>query len=280
MTPEKLAELVAAGESLDVEFKGEKSSPLNDRALVEAVVCLANRPGEATGWLLVGVEDDGQITGARPRHEGGITDPLRVQALIANRTRPALTCRAERIELHDKQILAIEVPASRQPVGTTEGLYLRRALGVGAFRSASPFTSTKCRHNRLTAGCWITLPSSYPRLAGKTWTPWSSIVSAAASGRTAPWETAPCSTFPTRSSPSARRGLRQSPSERGPRSRAPSLRHRRGPPALSSHSRGSFPGSFGTCGGSQRIPPLAPAPQHGGGSRPVQGPQPRGRGSG
>ncbi len=139
MTPEKLAELVAAGESLDVEFKGEKSSPLNDRALVEAVVCLANRPGEATGWLLVGIEDDGQITGARPRHEGGTTDPLRVQALIANRTRPALTCRAEWIELHHKRVLAIEVPASRQPIGTTEGLYLRRALGGRGIPECLPF---------------------------------------------------------------------------------------------------------------------------------------------
>jgi ATP-dependent DNA helicase RecG len=139
MTPEKLAELIAAGESLDVEFKGEKSSPLNDKALVEAVVCLTNRPGEAAGWLLIGVEDDGQVTGARPRHEGGTTDPLRVQALIANRTRPALTCRAEWIELHHKQVLAIEVPASRQPVGTTEGLYLRRALGGRGIPECLPF---------------------------------------------------------------------------------------------------------------------------------------------
>ncbi|HEY4563734.1 MAG TPA: ATP-binding protein [Thermoanaerobaculia bacterium] len=98
MTPEKLADLVAAGETLDVEFKGERSSPLNDRTLVEAVVCLANRPGDEPGWLLIGVEDDGQITGARPRHEGGITDPRRVQALIANRTRPTLTCRAELVQ--------------------------------------------------------------------------------------------------------------------------------------------------------------------------------------
>lgn len=129
MTPEKLADLVAAGENLEIEFKGEKSSPLNDRALVEAVICLANRPGDEPGWLLIGVEDDGQITGARPRHEGGITDPRRVQALIANRTRPTLTCRAELVQLRGKDILAIEVPASRHPVGTTEGLYQRRALG-------------------------------------------------------------------------------------------------------------------------------------------------------
>lgn len=129
MNPDRLLELIAAGETLDVEFKGEKSGPLPDRALVEAVVCLANRPGEEMGYLLVGVEDDGQITGSRPRHEGGNTDPRRVQALLANRTRPALTCRTELVPLQGKQILVIEVPASRQPVGTTDGLYLRRALG-------------------------------------------------------------------------------------------------------------------------------------------------------
>lgn len=48
-------------------------------------MCLANGAG---GHLLVGVEDDGALTGARPRHESGRTDPLRLQALIANRTQP------------------------------------------------------------------------------------------------------------------------------------------------------------------------------------------------
>ena len=43
MTPERLQELIAAGESLDVEFKGEERAPLSDDDLVEALVCLANR---------------------------------------------------------------------------------------------------------------------------------------------------------------------------------------------------------------------------------------------
>ena len=66
MTPEELRRLIAAGETLNVEFKGEERSPLNDRDLVEAVVCLANRSGTEPAWLLIGVEDDGRITGARP----------------------------------------------------------------------------------------------------------------------------------------------------------------------------------------------------------------------
>lgn len=129
MTPDRLIEIVSAGETPDIEFKGEEHAPLNDRSLVEAVVCLANRPGAEIGYLVVGVEDDGRLTGARPRHEGGVTDPWRVQALLANRTRPSLTCRTELVTVQGRELLVIEVPASRHPVGTSDGLYLRRAMG-------------------------------------------------------------------------------------------------------------------------------------------------------
>ena len=102
MTPEALRPLIAGAETLDVEFKGEEARALSDGDLVEAVVCLANRPGDATGWLLVGVEDDGRVTGARQRHADR-TDPLRLQALIANRTRPSLSARVEIVRLGDEE---------------------------------------------------------------------------------------------------------------------------------------------------------------------------------
>lgn len=127
-----------AGETVSVEFKGERHRPLNDRDLVEAVVCLANRSHDARGWLLVGVEDDGTVTGARPRHGAGI-DPSRVEALIAALTRPSLGCRAEVLLLDDRPVLAIEVPMSRVPVGTAEGRYVRRALGGDGRPSCVPF---------------------------------------------------------------------------------------------------------------------------------------------
>lgn len=82
MTPEALHKLIAAGETLDVKFKGEETRPVSDAELLEPVVCLANRPGDECGWLLVGVEDDGRVTGARPRH-GERTDPVGLQALAA-----------------------------------------------------------------------------------------------------------------------------------------------------------------------------------------------------
>ena len=128
MTPEGLRELIAGAETLDVEFKGKEARTLSDGDLVEAVVCLANRPGNAPGWLLVGVEDDGRVTGARPRHADR-TDPLRLQALIAHRTRPSLSARVEIVRLGGQDVIAVEVPAARAPVGTSDGKYLRRALG-------------------------------------------------------------------------------------------------------------------------------------------------------
>jgi len=130
ITRETLQRLIAQGESLDVEFKGEKRKRLSDDDLVETVVCLANRTTDTPGWVLIGVEDDGRVTGARPRHESGRTDPLRLAALIANRTRPALTARISVVPWEgDKEIIVIEIPPMRSPVGTTSGRYLRRALG-------------------------------------------------------------------------------------------------------------------------------------------------------
>lgn len=138
MTEERLQEMIAQGESLTVEFKGEESRSLSDDELVEAIVCLANRPEGDFGWLLVGVEDDGRITGAHPRH-GETVDPLRLQALIANRTRPSLSCRVETLTVQGKLVVVIAVPRVSMPVGTTSGVYKRRALGGRGQPECVPF---------------------------------------------------------------------------------------------------------------------------------------------
>ena len=129
MTPEHLRELIAAGESLDVELKGEAHGPLSDTDLVDAVVCLSNRPADEPGWLLIGMDDDGCVTGAVPRHEAGVTDPTRLQALIANRTRPSVAVRVEIVDLTIGPVIAVEVPAALSPMGTADGRYTRRAMG-------------------------------------------------------------------------------------------------------------------------------------------------------
>lgn len=67
MTHDELASLIAEGESLTLEFKSDSpnAEPMPDTDLVEAVVCLANTRG---GRVLLGVEDDGAITGLHPKH--------------------------------------------------------------------------------------------------------------------------------------------------------------------------------------------------------------------
>ncbi len=128
MTADELRALVAAGETLDVEFKGEEKQPLSDSELVEAAVCLANREGPNPGWLLVGVEDDRRITGHRPRH-GAQTNTSAVMALIANRTRPSMGCRVECTAVDGRSVLVIQVAPSRLPVCTADGRFVRRTIG-------------------------------------------------------------------------------------------------------------------------------------------------------
>ncbi len=100
---------------------------------------MANQTGEGHSWLIVGVEDDGQVTGAHPRHEAGTTDSHRVQALIAARTRPSLSCRCELVNLQRREVLLIEVPSVRTPVGTTDGKYVRRSLDRRGRPECLPF---------------------------------------------------------------------------------------------------------------------------------------------
>lgn len=124
------------GESYTVEFTSERSTKLNDRDLVEAVVCLANGAG---GLLLLGVEDDGTPTGSRPRHEAGRTDPLRVQAYIANTTQPPVSATVQLVDVDGVEILAVEVPDSPRVVGTSRGTYVRRAVGSDGRPMCIPF---------------------------------------------------------------------------------------------------------------------------------------------
>jgi ATP-dependent DNA helicase RecG len=117
---------MAAGETFEVEFKSEQRKALNDRDLVEVVVCLANGAG---GVLLIGVEDDGTPTGARPRHEDGRTNPQRVQAMVANNTQPPVATTVHVVQIGEASVVVVEVPNSPRVVGTTQGTYLRRAIG-------------------------------------------------------------------------------------------------------------------------------------------------------
>lgn len=136
MTEAELRSLVEAGETFVVEFKGEERRQLSDAELVEAVVCLSNGAG---GSILLGVEDDGRVTGARPRHETGVTDPGRLRVLIANKTQPPVSAEVELVGLDGQSVTVVTVPKARAVVGTTDGKYVRRALGGDGRPACPPF---------------------------------------------------------------------------------------------------------------------------------------------
>ncbi|ANT64823.1 ATP-binding protein [Prosthecochloris sp. CIB 2401] len=127
----ELGKLIQRGESLLLEFKSDLKC-LPDRELVAAVVSLANTDG---GELLLGVEDDGTVTGLHANH----LNVSGIPSLIANKTNPAISVRAERCELQGKSLARISVPKSRQLVSTSDGLLVRRRLKLDGTPEAVPF---------------------------------------------------------------------------------------------------------------------------------------------
>jgi ATP-dependent DNA helicase RecG len=117
---------IREGESVKVEFKGERHEAVSDRDIYEAVVCLANAEG---GIVLIGVEDDGTVTGAHPRH-GQATDPIRLQAAIFNNTEPPINTRVSIHTVNNKPVIAIEVDPYPEICATKEGKSLRRVMGM------------------------------------------------------------------------------------------------------------------------------------------------------
>ncbi len=122
----EVEKLVRSGETLRVEFKGEGRQALSDKEVYEAVVCLANTEG---GVLLLGVENDGRVTGARPRH-GATTDPFALQAAIFNNTAPPINTRIGLHTVNGLPVVAIEVDPYPEVCATKDGKCVRRVMGI------------------------------------------------------------------------------------------------------------------------------------------------------
>ena len=121
MTEAEVRDLISTGESLTVEFKSDKAR-LPDAEWIEAVVCMANHQG---GVLLVGVEDDGSVTGLHPYHQ---TSPQAVAAFIASRIVPPLTVEVNFVNLQEGMMAVLAIPAVRSPISTSDGKLLIRYL--------------------------------------------------------------------------------------------------------------------------------------------------------
>ncbi|MFP5252471.1 MAG: DNA glycosylase AlkZ-like family protein [Actinomycetes bacterium] len=124
MSPDELAQVIAAGESFTVEFKRGQRSAMSDNDIVDAVICMANGDG---GLVVIGVEDDGTITGLEARR-GASTQPHLLQAMILNKTESPLATAVEMVDMNGLPVAVIDVPKAPVPVGSKSGKYVRRSL--------------------------------------------------------------------------------------------------------------------------------------------------------
>ena len=112
--------MIPKKETITIEFKSDIEC-LDEKELVSEIVGMANTEG---GILYLGVEDDGEITGVHKRHN----DPNGAMALIANKTVPSLSVRAEIIEEEGIEVLQIQIPMSKTIIATSDGKIQRRRL--------------------------------------------------------------------------------------------------------------------------------------------------------
>ena len=148
LTDTDLRRLIAAGEQYDVELLGEERAPVGDDQLVKAVVCQANGRG---GVLLLGVEDDGRVTGARPRH-GTYTDPRRVEVLIGGQTVPSCPVECGVHSVDGKDVIAIEIPTGRPVTSSRDGVYVRRATDAHGRPLCLPFLAHEMQSREASRG--------------------------------------------------------------------------------------------------------------------------------
>lgn len=117
-------------ETLSIEFKSDLKR-LPDDDLLDAVVALSNSDG---GTVYLGVEDDGTPTGIDKVHQ----DAVGLSAMIANRTVPPVSARAQIVGTEKTPVMQIDVPKSRSVVSTKSGKVLRRRMKVDGTPESVP----------------------------------------------------------------------------------------------------------------------------------------------
>lgn len=104
-TKKQLRELVRQGENLHLEFKRRASSP---DQIVREMIAFANTAG---GILLVGVNDDGELSGVKYPDE----ESLVIKKAIVKYSRPHIAFTETVIRLSEnKFVIQYEIPVSRK----------------------------------------------------------------------------------------------------------------------------------------------------------------------
>lgn len=126
-----LEQLIKAGETLEIEFKSDRSGSqgqqmLDDNTIIEEVVALANTLG---GFLLIGVENDGTVTGLNSRRKD--ISPQSLQSFIYNHTRPSIQTKVALLDYSDCKVLIVRVECQPGIIyATASGKMLKRHMAV------------------------------------------------------------------------------------------------------------------------------------------------------
>ncbi len=106
-------ELIAQGENVSIEFKSNEVRP---DALAREMVALSNTFG---GTVLVGVEDDGAISGLQPPH-----DEEWISNIARNNIVPTILPTTELVEIDNHKIAAIQISKGpHKPYQTIDGKF-------------------------------------------------------------------------------------------------------------------------------------------------------------
>ncbi|MHB1768354.1 MAG: ATP-binding protein [Phycisphaerae bacterium] len=147
MNEQQLQSLIQAGETLTVEFKSDQKQ-ISDATIYEEIVAMANSQG---GTLLIGVEDGGSISGAKPRH-GIATEPTKLQSAIFNNTVPNINTRVSVVAQGNRSVLVIEVATYPEPCATVAGKSVRRVMGPDGKPQTVPYYPRDQRSRRTDMG--------------------------------------------------------------------------------------------------------------------------------
>lgn len=124
MKTENLLHIINQGEGISVEFKTSKFK-LNKNAF-ETVCAFLNREG---GYLLLGVEDDGKVSGVDGNAEQGILDSIVTNANNPQKLSPPYYLSPEVVELNGEKVIVVYVPESSQVHNTSGKIFDRNEDG-------------------------------------------------------------------------------------------------------------------------------------------------------
>lgn len=124
MTIERLQTLIDQGEGVNIEFK-TSSIALNKDAF-DSVCGFLNRSG---GHLILGVKNDGTVSGVQEDKLQGIIDSLVANANNPQKLNPPYYVSPEVIDMNGKKVIVVYVPESSQVHATKGRIYDRNQDG-------------------------------------------------------------------------------------------------------------------------------------------------------